>query len=354
MRCRVEKLVAGGMGLGRVAGRACFIPYAAPGDELEIAVVEEHGSWIEGRIVEIVEPAPCRVEPRCPVFGRCGGCQWQHLDYATQCEAKRAIVAEALERIGKVSAPDVLRTLASPKRWHYRNRIQLHVDREGRVGLYRPKSKEVVEFEECFIIDARLNDELTARREQFATRDRGVALRLDGEAGFAQVNTAQNEQMRRVLCEWLAAVPHETVLELYAGSGNLTFAVAPFAGRVVASDIDGRAIEAARARQAAGEGANIEFVRAEAGRAAKRFPEGVDLVIVDPPRKGCAEAVEAIIATRPRHILSLSCDPATHARDIRSFIEKGYRFVRALPIDMFPQTFHVETLALLERMENPS
>lgn len=358
MRIAIEKLVAGGSGLGEVDGKRIFVPYAAPGDVLEIEVDVDHGAWAEGAIARIEAPASCRAAPRCPVFGLCGGCQWQHLAYAAQLEGKRAILREAIERIGKIEGPDVLETLPSPREWHYRNRIQLHVDSKGRVGFYRRRSKEVVEFEACAIADERLNAELKARRGEIASRDRGIALRVEeGDGSFSQINTAQNERLQGIVAEWLSAVPHGRVLELYAGSGNFTFAIAKIAGCVLASDVDQRSIDAARGRQIRENACNVEFICAPAAAAAakaiRRLGGGVDAVIVDPPRKGCAEAVGAIAVLGPQAILSISCDPATLARDLQAFAAHGYRLVRALPVDMFPQTFHIESLSLLERTIPP-
>ena len=348
MNITIDRLIAGGNGLGVCDGKKVFVPLSAPGDKLEIEIVEDHGSWAEGSIVKIITPSECRIEPKCKVFGKCGGCQWQHIPYEKQLEWKRNILIEALTRIGKIESPTVLETVPSPNEWHYRNRIQLHVNSKGCIGFYRPKSKEVVEFEECLITDKRINEELNERRDEISKRDRGIAIRVEGDEGFSQINTAQNEQMKKLVVEYLSQVDHETVLELYAGSGNLTFPIAKIAGNIIASDIDGRSIQAAQLKQAARNITNIEFIRAEAGKAAKRFAGGCDTVLVDPPRKGCTEAIDAIVSVEPKTILYISCDPATLSRDIRKLCEHNYSLERAIPIDMFPQTFHVETLALLK------
>lgn len=345
MKIKIEKLVYGGDGLGEIDGKKIFVPYSAPGDILEIEIVEDYDGFSDARIVSIEDPAPCRVKPRCPVFGSCGGCQWQHINYGTQLEWKQKIFIETLERIGKISNPEVGGILRSPKEWHYRNRIQLHIDSKKRVGFYKSKSKEVVEFEECFIADERINLELNKGREEFAKRDRGIALRVENSGGsFVQINSAQNEQLRKVLIEWLASVPHKAVLELYAGSGNFTFDIAKIVERVVASDIDKKAIEAAKVRQKKERVQNIEFISVPSGRAARRIGDGCDAVLVDPPRTGCADTLAPIVALRPQSIIYISCNPATLARDAGTLAENGYRLERSLPIDMFPQTFHIESL----------
>jgi 23S rRNA (uracil1939-C5)-methyltransferase len=350
MQLRIDKLVHGGAGLGSSEGKAIFVPFAAPGDVLEVEITADHGRHAEARIVRLIEPAPCRVSPRCPVFGICGGCQWQHLAYDAQLSWKREILAETIERIGRIAAPHVLPALAAPSPWHYRNRIQLHVDRQGRVGFYRPHTNEVVEFDSCAIAEDAVNRELTARRAEIARRDRGIALKSGEGEGFVQVNTAQNERLQTLVAGWLAEVPHEEVVELYAGSGNFTFAIAKVAGRVFASDIDGRAVRAAQERQASQGICNVQFRCLPAERALRGHVH-CDALFLDPPRKGAAEAIFAIVAAGPAAILYLSCDPATLARDLRAFADAGYRLERCQPIDMFPQTFHIESLSLLRRVE---
>lgn len=343
----IEKLVHGGSGVGTSDGMKVFVPYSAPGDVLDVEITADHKNFAEGQIVSIIEPSPCRTEPRCHVFGSCGGCQWQHLSYDAQLEWKRLILKESLERIGKIENPEMLPTLASPAQWNYRNRIQLHVDSNGRVGYYRPKSKEVVEFARCLIAEEKINDMLCSERAKLRGRDRGIAFRLEDGFSFSQINSGQNEQMRGILCDWLSKIPHDNVLELYAGAGNFTFAMAGICGRIVASDVDGRAIEAAKERQSKEGVWNIEFVRAASAKAAGYMGGVCDVVIVDPPRKGCAEAIGDISKLDPRAIIYISCDPATLARDLHDFIGHGYRLERTLPVDMFPQTFHVESMTMM-------
>lgn len=350
MKIHIEKLVHGGAGMGHSGGKAVFVPFSAPGDALEIEIVADHAGFSEGKILRIVELAQCRTEPRCPVFGKCGGCQWQHIEYSEQLKWKREILAETLARMGRVECPNVLEALPSPRQWHYRNRMMLHVSSAGRVGYYRARSKEVVEFKTCFIAEEELNRELGERREELGRRDRGILLRTSGEESFSQVNTEQNEMLRSLLCEWLLEVPHSTVLELYAGSGNLTEGIAAIAERVIASEIDVRAIEAAADKFAHAGIHNVEFKRKAAEKVAKRHAGLCDAVVIDPPRKGCLEAIEAIAMGGTASILYISCDPATLARDARHLTESGYSLVKSKPVDMFPQTFHIESISLFARI----
>jgi len=369
MQITITKLTHGGAGLGEVDGKKVFVPFSAPGDVLEIEITKDHGSYSEACLLEIKELAPSRVEPPCPVFGECGGCQWQHINYKTQLEWKQKILKETLQRIGKIEDPNVLPTLPSPKEWNYRNRMMLHVNSKGKVGFYKPKSKEVVEFERCYIAEEELNEQLNEHREEISKRDRGISLKLGVDPmdsfevargtsdsskvsrvrpHFAQVNNAQNEQVKKVITEWISEVPHKTVVELYAGSGNFTFPIATVAERVVAIEVDGRAVKAADEYIDANGIENVLFHRLPSERAQQGFPEGSpDVVFLDPPRRGAAEALDAVISLKPSIIIYMSCDPATMSRDVHKLMESGWKFQKSLPIDMFPQTFHIESLTML-------
>lgn len=349
MKIKIEKLTHGGSGIGEIDGKKVFVPFSAPGDLLDVEIIDDHDSFAVAQVVSLEEESPCRVTPKCPVFGKCGGCQWQHISYESQLKWKKIILSDSLERIGKIENPNVLNTLPSPKEWNYRNRIQLHIDSKGHVGFYRPNSKEIVEFDECVIAEDKLNHELKLNRTEFSKRDRGVALRLnDDDESFAQINTGQNENLKKLIIEWLKDRPNEIICELHAGSGNFTFELAKIAKRVVASDIDGRAIRTAVEKQQRLDIRNIEFVCAPANRATKRLHGLCDAVLVDPPRKGCAEAIDAIVALKPKTILYISCNPATLARDISTLKTHGFELVKTLPVDMFPQTFHIESLSILQ------
>ncbi len=350
VKLTIEKLVNGGNGMGVCDSKRIFVLYSAPGDILQVEITKDHAGYAEASIKEIVKPASCRVRPPCPVFGKCGGCQWQHIDYKSQLFWKRAILEETLMRTGKVAEPVVLDALPSPMQWHYRNRMQLHVDSQGLVGYYRPGSKEVVEFESCLIADEALNRQLAERRQEIRERTKGIALRTGSEEGFSQVNEAQNENLKKLLCDWLLDVPHSKVCELYAGSGNLTASIAEIADHVVASEIDGRAVRKAAERFAGAGINNVEFACMPAERAAGRHAALSDAVVIDPPRRGCGETIGAIAKAGPKSVLYISCDPATLSRDVKTLCEHGYEHVRTKPVDMFPQTFHIESLTLLKRI----
>ena len=356
MQLTIEKLVHGGSGVGTFEGKKIFVPFTAPGDVVEVRISKDHGHFAEAELVRVVEASRERVSPRCPVFGRCGGCQWQHLSCAAQLTWKRAIVVESLNRIGKLELQRaenlVLPTQGSPKEWNYRNRIQLHV-RDKKVGFYAAKTNDVVEFERCFIAHEKLNEELHAKRAEISQRDRGIQLRLDERTFFTQVNTEQNAFMRGELMNWVKTLPHHKVLELYAGGGNFTFPLAEAAEEVIACDLDVQAINLAKNRQKELDPMQkIQFEAISSEKLVKKLQKqriSVDGVVLDPPRKGASEVLPPLVALKPQWMIYISCDPATFSRDIKWLALAGYHLTKVQPLDMFPQTFHVEVMGLLQK-----
>lgn len=345
---KIEKLIHGGFGVGECDGKKVFVSYAAPGDELEIEITNRQRNYDEGRIIKIIKPSPCRVQPKCPVFGRCGGCQWQHISYEAQIEWKKKILIETLERIGKISSPPVADVIPSPKQWNYRGRIQLHV-RDGKVGFYSQGTNDVVEFEECLIADEQINERFALIKDELRKRDRGISIdSSEREGSFVQINSLQNENLKKILCNWLNNLPHDDVVELFAGSGNFTFEIAKIAKKVLASDVDKMAIAFAKKKAEEGNVLNVKFLPASAEKTLKIVNDSPDCLIIDPPRKGAFDILERILEIRPKSIIYVSCEPSTLARDLKALLEGGYKLELIQPIDMFPQTFHIESMSMLK------
>ncbi len=401
---RIERIAAGGDGVGRLAdGRTVFVPRTAPGDLIEPATVELHKRFARASIGLLLEPGPDRVEPRCPhyVRDRCGGCQLQHLSPDAQRSARQRIAGDALRRLGKLDVADPPIEPA-PDDWHYRTRITLHHDR-GRIGL-RPLDQPTGAFdlEHCYITSHALMDAwkvLSAHRNLLPVSWSRLVLRLDrdglrhvvleadagtewtsaprlGEvlmragseaslwlrtaggtahvagqksttaaAAFEQVYPAVAWMARAFALDRLSAGPGDMVWDLYSGLGDSSRALAGSGARVTSVESDPAAVAWA-ALHAGGE-LEIERRTGRAEHEVKSLPDP-DLVITNPPRTGMDSAVVDEIAQRaPRRLAYISCDPATLARDIArlgpSWALTGWR-----AFDQFPQTGHVETVALLE------
>ena len=384
LEVRIEKLVYGGDGLGRVEGRAVFVSGTAPGDLVRARVVEQKKGFARAELVEIVEPGPSRREAPCPVYGRCGGCQLQHVDYATQVEAKTAFVRETLERIGRLTLPGEVRMHADPSHeFGYRVRATAHLaaTREGVIfGFFGARSHRIVDVESCPLLVPDLD---AAWRR--ARAERGGLHRvktLDLAAGDSQVATdppiaavggAELEteiegvryrfspsvffQTNRHLLGALvrgATEGEETgglALDLFAGVGLFAIPLARRFERVVAVEGDSRAAAFTRANARANDASAVDVVVEPVEHWLEREPVepgSIDHALLDPPRAGLGlDATRALARLAPRRVVYVSCDPSTLARDLRVLVDAGYTLESVDAYDLFPQTYHVETIAKL-------
>ena len=393
----VHDMAHGGEAVGRYDGKAVFVAGAIPGERVRVSVVSDSGTWARADLEEVLTPAPARVAPPCPHFADCGGCQWQYMTYAEQLKWKSSIVAGQLQHLGGVSDPEIAPIVASSNPYGYRNRMTFHVE-DGSPGLYRHHSKQLVPISACLLLVPglaklydRLGDlsgvrELTLRigatsgelvvliRGRIPERAAGwaasvvrlagrrfepvigppyiheevagVRFRITGPA-FFQVNTLGAESLVKLVKDALQPFGSDTLLDAYAGVGLFAATVGKSAGRVIAVESSGVALADLRHNLSEAGVANHQVVRG-------RFEEVVpatswSLAVCDPPRAGLGElGVSAVVAGGPRRIAYVSCDPASLARDTRLLDGVGYRLVKATPVDLFPQTFHVETVADFE------
>ncbi len=392
---KIEKLVHGGLGLARWEGRVVLAPFVLPGETVRLRIAGRRPGRLLGRLEEIREPAAGRVAPPCPYFQSCGGCMLQHADYALQLELKRAILAESLRRIGKISPPEEIAAIAGPP-WDYRNRVQFHLDGR-RIGFFQPGSHRLCPVARCLIASPAVNRTLAALTEMLPdarfprflrslevfTNERQVQLNVTAAAGGRAVarrffqwcaeripGVAEGAldyetggetyrvgyrsffQVNRFLIEPLVAcalqdAQGETALDLYAGVGLFSLPLARRFHRVTAVEAGGGAAR------------DLEFNAARAGRpirversAAERYLAGLkappDFVLADPPRAGLGrQATAELLRLKPPRLTIVSCDPATLARDLGALSAGGYRLERLALVDLFPQTHHLEAVAAL-------
>jgi 23S rRNA (uracil1939-C5)-methyltransferase len=374
---RIESLAAGGDGVAHLPdGRVVFVPFTAPGDLVRVRLVETRARFARGRVEEILEAGPARATPVCPVFGSCGGCTWQHVDYAAQLDAKRRILRDAIRRIGGMDEPELGRVLPSPSEYAYRGRTRVRVER-GRVGYLRRRSHALCAVSRCPVLvpvlDRRLHEiaahppqaqgewELASGSDEVRACPLGTpgAPRIRLEVGdhriavssgvFAQSNALMLETLVTRVGD--AAGRGVLAVELYAGAGLLTVGLAKRFDSVVAVEGDPVAIGDLRANLAEAALDRVEVVAQSVERAlpglAGRSPA---VLVLDPPRSGLEpRSADALVAVRAERIVYLSCDPATLARDLAAICAQGYRLQALEGIDLFPQTPHVEALATLER-----
>ena len=400
---RIESLAHLGAGISRDGGKVTFVPFTVPGDLVKARIVEEKSRFARARLEEVLEPSPDRVEPPCPYFGNCGGCQWQHIAYPTQMHYKTQIVREQLEHAGGLAGVEVRPIIGMEDPWGYRNSARFTPSPDGQLGFQRHESHEVVAVDNCLILDPSLQ-ELYESLEMDAAELRALTLRAgirtsermmvfetehdeppelevdipiscalaleNGRAvtligldalheevagrlyqisptSFFQVNTWGAVRLVDVVTKALQPAGYERLLDLYCGVGLFGLALADKVGQVMGVESVPWAIA-----DAVINAEGLDNVSLAEGFAEEVLPEvegAFDLAVVDPPRGGIhPAALRALAEKRPRRIAYISCEPTTLARDCAALTGAGYRLRWVQPVDMFPQTYYIETVALLE------
>lgn len=380
----VERILPGGMGLAHAAGKTVFVALAAPGDRVRVRVDRQQGDLQFASIVKIVEPSPLRVEPPCPYFGRCGGCDFQQLTYEAQLAAKVEIIRDCLHRIARLeNVPEIVVT-ASPLQWRYRLRATWQIDSEQqRIGYYERGSRRVCDVADCAVLLPELQETLERVR---ATEGREFPPELQhldavvGENGaslspaFAEFQTNElsltvhgevyhynaatffqsNPALLGPLIDAAIEDTHgETALDLYCGAGLFTLPLARRFSNVIGVEANKNAARFARRNLQHAGLTNTRVITATATdwfRSDPAFAGPLDFVLLDPPRAGAETAViKGILALEPARISYVSCDPATLARDLKKLMAADYAIESIEAFDLFPQTHHVETVVQLRR-----
>jgi len=392
LRLSLTDMAFQGGAIARHDGQVVFVAYGIPGEEAIVQVERRSKDYLMGRVVEVLSPSPHRVQAPCPYFGTCGGCQWQHIDYAHQTELKARIVADQLRRIGKFQEPPVLPTIPAVETWNYRNHARFSAGRRhGDLGFTTLLRRRFLPIDRCLIMHPWINDVLERLQgkcpglHQVAVRygvKTGQALihpsleeidpsipsgqpwyedellgrrfRISG-ASFFQVNTLQAEVLAEVVRQKLALAPDQVLLDAYAGVGTFAVLLAPYVKRVIAVEESSSAVADAVINQAGID--NITFYEGKVEAILPELTERPDAAILDPPRVGChPDTLAAVLALAPARVVYVSCDPATLARDLRALCDGGYGLLDVQPVDMFPQTYHIEVVATLglERNQEPT
>jgi 23S rRNA (uracil1939-C5)-methyltransferase len=365
----------GGNALGRYGGRTVFVPYGIPGERITARLTQDKGRYIYAEIDQILEASPARVSPRCPHFGVCGGCHWQHIDYPAQLIFKQQVVFDQMRRIGGFKDVVVHPTIPSPDPWNYRTHVSFHVANDKRPGFVATDNQTVIPIDECHIIRTELYEMLVSVngydagervRLQIGTdaNERLIA-RSDANAGivhyrlgnhvfqvtggsFFQVNLKQAETLVDLVLNRLALTGTEQVLDLYAGVGLFTLFLAERAARVVAVESYPAAVRDAEINLA--DMSHVELIEGAVEQVLPRLKGRFNAAVIDPPRAGIERrALDALVKRSPRAIVYVSCDPATLARDAKGLNAGGYRLRDVQPVDMFPQTYHIEAVAIFEK-----
>ena len=345
---RITEIAFGGRGIGRLAdGQVVFVPFVAAGETVTVQTVRRHKGYLEARLVSVDEASTARVEPRCPYFGRCGGCSYQHLTGDEQRRIKQEQVAQVLRRIGKFREPPVSAMVASPVDYEYRNRITVHV-RDGAIGFFGQDARELVDVAQCPIAEPAVNRALAQFRAHPYLREGHCTLRNDNRRRtFHQTNDAAAVDLLRVVARFAEQGTWRHLIDAYCGAGFFARHLRTRFETVTGLERDPRAVEEARKLA----GPHESYVAGDVGTTlADILNETVSsdtLLIVDPPAEGLsAEVRRAILERPPGAVIYVSCEPSTLARDLAQ-LANAYELISVTPLDMFPQTAQIETISFL-------
>jgi len=430
----VDRIVGGGIGIAELNGWKVFVPYAAPQERIAAQLIVKKKDYGVARIKEILEPSPFRIPALCPYYGKCGGCQLQHINYEGQLVIKKLLVNDALQRIGKIFVPVAnINFISSP--WRYRNKTQYPVAGSRKkmvIGFYKKQSHQVIDIPDCLLQPEEFNqlrnkikdvlqetgevpyDEIrhygnirhlvlrkgtngelllviVTRTKQLNPKTVSKLIDFPALAGivqninslltnrvlgsenivhwgrqyitikilqkefrvsagsFFQVNVPQTEELVSKVIKAINPQGDEVVLDLFCGVGMISLLLAEQVRKVIGIEIAPEAVADARFNARNLRINNAEFVLGDVAVLIKNI-ESADVVIVDPPRKGCSpDTIQRIVELSPRTVIYVSCNPATLARDLAFLENLGYSCVSVEPLDMFPQTAHVESIAKIVR-----
>ena len=344
---KIEDIAFGGKGVARDNGKAVFIPFTIDGELVSAKITREKKQFAEAEIVDLRERSPHRVEPPCPYFGSCGGCAYQHLDYAHQVEIKSRQVRDVLQRIGKLKDIPMRPMIPSPLEYAYRNRVTVHAE-NGVIGYFRRDSHRLIDVERCPIAMDEVNRELAELRSQ-RVRDGHYTLRArSGPRVFLQTNDGVANALRDLIVEQMPA-NQDVLIDAFCGAGFFAKALVGKFGRIVGIDWDRFAIAAANESASTKETYIAGDVETELHSALEKCDHDKTALIVDPPAVGLSEQLrKSIVDLAPATLIYVSCNPATLARDLTD-LQRRFKIESVTPLDMFPQTAEIEVVAQLHR-----
>lgn len=360
----IESLGHNGQGIGRHKGQVVFVPLTLPGEKVLVRPVTRKKRFIRAQLINIQKASADRQSAPCEHFGLCGGCDWQHMPYQLQLEAKIDHLKEVLQRIGRVSEPDIKPIVESARAFHYRNRIQGIIE-NNRFHFKKRGTDELVAVDNCLIADESINQYLhedmpmadVQGKVEISVDEQTVSLMRTNtenstDAGFRQVNNAVSQKLSDLLTSIAEQHLDEQCIDLYCGHGHWSVSMArqyPH-GRFIGVDSSKQNIQIARALAQKDHSGNVQFHHSRVETLLNKLPLNSSICVVDPPRGGLSEEVTcALNSNRPEAIIYISCHPASLARDVALLTQTSFTLRSVFPFDMFPQTAHLETLCVLTR-----
>jgi len=346
---KIEDVAFGGKGVARENGKAVFIPFTIDGESVSAKITREKKQFAEAELVDLRETSSHRVEPPCPYFGQCGGCAYQHIDYAHQLAIKSRQVHDVLQRIGKLKDVPMRSIIPSPLQYAYRNRITVHAE-NGVIGYFRRDSHRLIDVERCPIAMDEVNRELTDLRARDLGDGHYTLRARSGPRVFSQTNDGVANALRDLIVE-LMPPNQDLLIDAFCGAGFFTKALVDKFNRVVGIDWDRFAIAAALETAGAKETYIAGDVDANLNSILGQSDADQTAVIVDPPAVGLsAHARKTIVDLAPATLIYVSCNPATLARDLAE-LQQQFKIESVTPLDMFPQTAEIEVVVQLQRSD---
>ncbi len=380
----IHTLTNEGRGIGRINNWTIMVPFVIPGEKVRVRIFRNHKNYSEADLMEIIEPSPERIQPLCPLFGKCGGCQYQHISYESQLKWKQQQVFDCFERIGKIKTK-VQPVIPSEKTFGYRTKLTPHFERHGQhcpIGfLIDGNKRTIIDVPQCPIASKKINDVLPKVRKKIQNADlrHGTLLLREYDDGVTTdfntncVSTVHdltfkfpagsffqnNPYILKAIFKFLEGIIKQKsdihyLVDTYCGVGVFGIALSKFVNQFIGIEIDEKSIQLAHENMQKNHVLNGKFIAGDAQTIFQNvtFIPSETLVIMDPPRKGTDDTfLHQLAAFKPKCIAYISCAPDTQARDINRLLTSApeYKITMVQPFDMFPQTKHMECVVLLER-----
>lgn len=399
MKVRIEKLDHFGRGITFIDGKICFVEHALPNEIVELEIIKETKKYILGKAIDYLETSPDREIEKCKYFNICGGCNLEHYNYLKENEFKQAKVQELINKFAKIDIK--VNDIIYDEEKNYRNKLTLH-GKDKKLGLYKKETNELIEISNCNLVDKRINDIISILQEiakesnieeviiRVSNDSKKLMIKIKGEVSnieklksididvlivndkvytnsnqiiteigskkyyvsvesFFQVNKTLTTKLYNEVKKIVEEVKPNKVLDLYCGTGTIGIYVAEHTNEVIGVDYSSSNINDANKNKELNNSNNITFINDKVENVIDSFESNIDLVIVDPPRAGLdLKTIEHLKRINPTTIIYVSCDPSTLARDLKE-LSTDYNIKYVQPFNMFPRTYHCESIAVLER-----
>ena len=367
MRVKIEKLDNYGRGITYLNNKICFVENSLPNELVEIEIIKEKAKYLEAKVINYIEVSKDRIDPLCPYYDKCGGCNLRHLDYQKENIWKEEKVQAILKHIGNIDIK--VNNIIYGNESNYRNKVTLH-NSNNRIGYYSKGTNDILEIDECLLLDNKINEVI----KNIKSTDKEIIIRTSNDSediiindnkriitnigskkyylsrdSFFQINRFITKDLFDIIRKSINKKYH-TCLDLYCGTGTIGIYIADLVNKVIGIDNNKSNINDANDNIKLNNINNIEFICSNVEDKIEEFTN-IDLIIVDPPRSGLDSKTKKYLEKiNPERIIYVSCDPITLARDLKD-LNNNYNVLEVTPVNMFPRTYHCETIAVLERIK---